>query len=56
MIFNHKVKHNGVTYPAGVDVPVGNAPAEIKEEKVVEEVVKTESKPVKKTSSKRAKK
>ena len=34
MIFNHKVKHNGVTYPAGVDVPVGNAPAEIKEEKV----------------------
>lgn len=38
MIFNHKVKHNGITYPAGADVPVGGSPepknAEIKKEEV----------------------
>ena len=40
MIFKHLVKYNGVYYPAGMDVPVG----EIKpvEKKVVEETVSVE--------------
>lgn len=40
MIFKHLVKYNGVYYPAGMDVPVG----EIKpvEKKVVEETVAVE--------------
>ena len=28
MIFNHLVKYNGVYYPAGTDVPVGDKPVE----------------------------
>lgn len=54
MIFNHKVKHNGITYPAGTDVPV-----EDKQPKSVPtaEVEKEEPKPVKTTTkSKKMKK
>lgn len=28
MIFKHQVKYNGVYYPAGTDVPVGEKPVE----------------------------
>lgn len=37
MIFKHQVKYNGVYYPAGTDVPVGNKPVEDKKTVEVEE-------------------
>lgn len=59
MVFKYRVKHNGVVYPPGTDVPVEGKP----EPKVVEEVpVKTvkpaEEKPAKpvKNGTKRTKK
>lgn len=57
MVFNHRVKHNGVVYPAGADVPVGNnaEPKEIKVEEVKTEV-KPEVKPTKTKITKRTKK
>ena len=56
MIFNHKVKHNGVTYPAGVDVPVGNEPVVKETEKVVETPTVENKTPKAKISSRRTKK
>lgn len=55
MIFEYAVKHNGIKYPAGADVPVGLEP------KTAESGSKTEEKPEKpvakpKSGSKRAKK
>ncbi len=52
MVFNHKVKHNGIIYPAGADVPVGGT-AEPKKVEIVKEEVKP-SKP--KTVPRKAKK
>lgn len=50
MIYKHRVKHNGVVYPAGTDVPVGNIIVEPKkEESKPVEVEKEEVKPVKTT-------
>lgn len=40
MIFKHLVKYNGVYYPAGMDVPVGETKPV--EKKVVEETVAVE--------------
>ena len=48
MIYTYTVKHNGVVYPAGTDVPVGKQP-EV-EKKAVEETPKQEPK---KTSRKK---
>lgn len=61
MIFDYTVKHNGVRYPAGTDVPVGgDAPQvetkeEVKEEPKVEADVeqKPKAKPIRKTSKKK---
>ena len=55
MIFDYTVKHNGVRYPAGTDVPVGgDAPqVETKVEPKVETEVKPKAKPVKKTTKKK---
>lgn len=50
MKYNHMVKYNGVYYPTGTDVPVGEAPVEelkaVKEEKplIADEVVSERSK------------
>lgn len=43
MIFPYRVKHDGVVYPAGFDVPIETVVVEIKEEKATpkEEVAKT---------------
>lgn len=49
MIFEYTVKHNGVYYPAGTEVPVGYKP---KEEPVKEEP-KAEEAPKPKAESKR---
>ena len=55
MITNHRIKHNGIVYPAGTDVPVGNDNKPETIEKVVEE--QAEIKPTKpKTTAKKAKK
>ena len=40
MKFNYRVKHNGVVYPAGTDVPVDNEPKKIQEEPKKENVQK----------------
>ena len=39
MVFKHLVKYNGVYYPAGADVPVGDKPVDNKKKsgEVVEE-------------------
>jgi hypothetical protein len=42
MKFNYLVRHNGVDYPAGADVPVEETPKA--EKKVVEEKPKAEPK------------
>lgn len=47
MIFNHRVKHNGITYPAGADVPVEGKVEPKKVEVKVEEVLMDEVKPTK---------
>ena len=44
MKFNHAVKHNGVLYPAGAEVPVGGAP-KAEEKKPDPVVAKTEPEP-----------
>ena len=54
MIFKYKVKHNGITYPAGADVPVGETPAP--EKPVVKETVETEKPAPKATPKKKTKK
>lgn len=55
MITNHRIKHNGIVYPAGTEVPVGYDIKPEPTEKVVEEVAET--KPAKpKTTTKKAKK
>lgn len=52
MIFDYNVRHNGVLYPAGTDVPVGaDAPKEEVKEEPKAETVKSKAKP-KKTSKK----
>ena len=64
MVYDYAVKHNGIFYPAGANVPVEvNTTVEIKKEepKTAEsgskEPEKTENKPVKtKVGSKRTKK
>lgn len=53
MIFPYQVKHNGVYYPAGTDVPVGGAPITepvVEEKPVVEETPKPKAAPKKKTT------
>lgn len=46
MVFEYPVKHNGVDYPAGTEVPVGNAPkGEEKAEPKVEEKAEETPKP-----------
>lgn len=51
MVFEYPVKHNGVDYPAGTEVPVGNAPKV--EEKVEPKVeVKAEEEPKPKVETK----
>lgn len=50
MIYTYTVKHNGVVYPAGTDVPVGKQP---EEKKVVVESPKQE--PTKKQTVKKKK-
>lgn len=41
MKFNYKVKHNGVIYPAGTDVPVEGIEPEKPQKKVSVEPIKT---------------
>lgn len=57
MIFKCVVKHDGIIYPAGSDVPVGNTPI-VKEEpkKMVDEVVDTPVEKVEKKATKTRKK
>ena len=38
MVYSHLVKYNGVYYPAGTDVPVGEPSVEIKDNKIIDEV------------------
>jgi hypothetical protein len=54
MIFEYAVKHNGVKYPAGADVPVGIEPK--KQEPVIKPEEKAEKPVVKPKGSKRTKK
>ena len=57
MKFNHRVKHNGVVYPAGAEVPVADAVVPINENAVSEEKKKPEPKAEKtKVGNKRTKK
>lgn len=57
MIFDHKVKHNGITYPAGADVPIEEVKPVVKENPVVAEEKPAEPKPAKtKTGGRKAKK
>ncbi len=57
MKFNHRVKHNGVVYPAGAEVPVADAVVPINENVVSEEKKKPEPKAEKtKVGNKRTKK
>ena len=52
MKFKYRVKHDGVAYPAGAEVPVGNnTPKEEVKEEQKAEAVKPKAKP-KKTSKK----
>ena len=46
MVFKHLVKYNGVYYPAGADVPVGDKPVDNKKklDEVVEEKATLENK------------
>ena len=46
MVFKHLVKYNGVYYPAGADVPVGDKPVDNKKKsgEVVEEKATSEDK------------
>ena len=46
MVFKHLVKYNGVYYPAGADVPVGDKPVDNKKksDEVVEEKATSEDK------------
>lgn len=63
MVFDYTVKHDGIVYPAGTDVPVGNMPkkeepkvVETKVEPKVEEPVQEtqpKAKPFKKTTKKK---
>lgn len=54
MIFNHKVKYNGVYYPAGVDVPMEESkPVETVPKKVATEEKKEIFDSPKKTPLKR---
>lgn len=54
MRFNHKVKHNGILYPVGADVPIGN---KVQADVAETEVVKDEAKAAKtKVSNKKTKK
>lgn len=53
MKFNHAVKHDGVFYPAGAEVPVGNAP---KVEEKKPEPVETKTEPAPKPQPKRKRK
>lgn len=56
MKFNYRVKHNGVVYPAGAEVPVGNIEPKT-DDNGSKETEKVETKPVKtKTGNKRTKK
>lgn len=61
MKFNHLVKHNGVYYPAGTEVPVGevkpvqNKEVEKPQEKVEEVAVKIETETPKKAFKPRKK-
>jgi hypothetical protein len=56
MVFEYAVRHNGVDYPAGADVPVGNeAPKKAAEEPKVEEK-KVEQAKVEKPAFKQTKK
>lgn len=41
MVFDYTVKHNGVRYPAGTDVPVGVAEPKVEVKKEPEKVVET---------------
>lgn len=52
MIFNHKVKHNGITYPAGADVPVGGSSEPKKDANEKEEVKPAKAKVVTKKTKK----
>lgn len=45
MIYPYAVKHNGVNYPAGTEVPVGVAPIKEEEKPAVKERDETEQKP-----------
>jgi hypothetical protein len=56
MKFNYRVKHNGIVYPAGADVPVGNIEPK-QADNGSKEAEKVENKPVKnKAGNKRTKK
>lgn len=52
MVFEYTVKHNGIVYPAGAEVPVGKQPETKAEPKVVE-VEKPTPKPKAKPKSKK---
>lgn len=55
MVYEYTIKHNGIVYPAGTDVPVGDEPKiEVKKVEKVEETPKpkAKAKPFKKTSKK----
>lgn len=42
MIFPYKVKHNGILYPAGADVPAGDSPIIETKTTVKQEIVEKE--------------
>lgn len=53
MVYDYTIKHDGILYPAGTDVPVGNVP---KIEEKIAEPAKVEEKPkAKKTAIKKKK-
>ena len=54
MIFNHKVKHNGITYPAGANVPIDNPKVEIQPE--AKEEIEVKETPKRKTSTSKKRK
>ena len=41
MIFNHRVKHNGVVYPPGANVPV-DVPKKVEVKPAIEEIKEVE--------------
>lgn len=53
MIFEYTVKHNGVRYPAGTDVPVGDDVIQEVAEKEPEVVEKPKAKPQPKKKTKK---